>query len=310
MNHLQIEKKFQTIKSSKPNENCLFLESFRDPIWIAKRDPDELFIVFLVKKTFNEEESRTFGNLEFEVLRNCEIIFKNKKERKDIALITLSEPSLKKSFFLFLESFSYVKNSTRFSKIDEITKYIEDWQELFIGNSSLSYEEQVGLWGELYFINQYLYPAKVIEKWHGPDQKLFDFFSGKILLDVKTSNQGTAHYFNLNQVKNEHPVYIYALEITEELTGSSIKELIASIQKKIANKALFFEKLAKTKILNIQPISTKFIPIQKRIIAGRNIPQPRKIDIGVEAVRFKSETSGSKIEGKQRAKEVLGSFSR
>jgi len=310
MNYEKLEEKFQSIKKSKRNEDRLFLESYRDPIWIAKADPEDYIIVFLVRDGRDEEGSKRFGNLEFEVLHDCEIIFKKQKKRQDIALITLTDPSLRKSFFLFLESFFYVKNPSKFSNPREIIKYIEDWQELFIGNSCLSNEEQVGLWGELYLISQYPNPDKVIEKWHGPEQKLFDFFSGKLLLDVKTSNQGTAHYFNLNQIKNEHPVFIYALEITEEPTGSSIKELIAKIQKKIKNKGLFFEKLAKTKILNIEPIATRFIVIQKRIIAGRNIPQPRKIDIGVEAIRFKSETSSSKTEGKTSANVILGSLAR
>ena len=310
MNQEKLEKKFQSIKKSKRNKGCLFLELYRDPIWVAKGESEDYLIVFLLKNNRDIESPKMYGNLEFEVLNNCEIMFKKRKKRQNIAVITLSDVSLKNSFFLFLESFSYVKKPQRFSDPREIIRYIEEWKELFIGNSSLSHEEQLGLWGELYLINQYPKPDKVIEKWHGPEQKLFDFFSGKLFLDVKTSNKGTAHYFSLNQIKNEHPVFIYSLEVTEDPAGNSITELIENIKEKIKNKALFFEKLVKTKILNTQPIPTRFVPFQKRIIAGENIPQPRKVDIGVEAVRFKSETSSCIIEGNKSTKVVLDSLTR
>ena len=310
MNHVQLEQRFKKIKEAKSSETCLYLEHFKNPVWIARRNPDNYYIVFILSKTGMTECYKNYGNLGFEVLLNCKIFLGKKRQTKNVALISLSDSSLTKSFFLFLESFFYIKDLSKFSDPANIQQYIEEWQELFTGESSLSFEEQVGLWGELFFINKFKNPARVIDKWHGPENKLFDFTSSNFLLDVKTSNQGTSHYFNLDQLRSIYPVYIYTIEVVEEPTGKSIENLITEIQKKIANKNVFFQKIAKTKILNNQPISTRFCTTQERFINGKHIPQTRSIDIGVEKVRFKSETANSKVETKNCVKKIISGLLR
>lgn len=305
MKSLAVEECLKDLKVSEGKDGNHYLKQIKSHIWVSKTKDDKLIIVFILKKNIAKQEYVVFGKLSYEVILNAKIISNKRTSKEDICIVSLTDDEPKKAFLYFIESLYLYKNAKRLENQNYIKNYLQEWQDLFTDAPPLSREEQIGLWGELYFINQFSRPDKVIEKWRGPENKTFDFVTRYELIDIKTSNESTCHYFSLNQVSGQRPIYIFTYEIAEDSAGLNISDLIEQINKRIHNKALFFVRLVKTRVLNTLPQRTRYIPIQQRLIKGSNIPQPRKIDKGVEKVRFKSETCNSILETSKKLASLL-----
>jgi hypothetical protein len=305
MNTLGVEKCLKDLRTSNEKNGHFYLKQIRRHIWISKNRENKLIIIFILKKDTARKEYAIYGKLGYEVILGAKIVSNAKTTNEDICLVSLTEEEPKKAFLYFLESLYIYKDPKRLENQEEIKKYLQDWKDLFTNEVPLSREEQIGLWGELYFISKFKSPDKVIEKWRGPENKTFDFVTRNELIDIKTSIESTSHYFSLNQVAGRRPIYIFAYEVAEDLSGISVSDLIEQINKRAHNKGLFFVRLVKTRVLNTLPQRTRYIPIQQRLIKGSNIPQPRRIDKGVEKVRFKSETCNSKSESSVKLASIL-----
>jgi hypothetical protein len=125
---------------------------------------------------------------------------------------------------------------------------LDRWRTFFQrgGFKKLSEEQQRGLFGELWFINEWLdkfpdMPPLVIEQWEGPTKGRIDFKSSKKGLEIKTVSEKltkTIKISNENQLKLTEAVstiYLYVCFLEQSKThGMSLQDLAVKVREKIA----------------------------------------------------------------------------
>jgi len=119
------------------------------------------------------------------------------------------------------------------------------WQQFLdkCGNDGLSHAEQIGLYGELRFLNDYLIPMfgseKAVFSWIGPDNGRQDFQIEGMAFEVKTSAGKTDEFIHISseeQLNDQslRALFLYHLFIREIRNSSeTLPNLIDQIQEKI-----------------------------------------------------------------------------
>jgi hypothetical protein len=139
-------------------------------------------------------------------------------------------------------------NETLFSTTFRI---LDRWRNFFQrgGFRKLTDEQQRGLFGELWFINEWLdkfpgYPPLVVEQWEGPTKGRIDFKSSKCGLEIKTVNEKLSKTIKIsseNQLKLSEAVssiYLYVCFLEQSKThGISLQGLAVQVRKKIADRS-------------------------------------------------------------------------
>ena len=114
------------------------------------------------------------------------------------------------------------------------------WEDFFkhSANGVISNELQVGLFGELLFIEEQLEKgnSKIISPWKGPDKEVKDFVIGNTAIEVKTSIITSTNRIKIsdeNQLDSSGLTILFLnvrLLIQDQMDGRSLPELINSIE--------------------------------------------------------------------------------
>ena len=135
----------------------------------------------------------------------------------------LLQHDAKNVYFTFcsnlIESVSETKNES--SALKRLKERFVTWKTMFkkeLG-STISYEKLQGLFGEMYFLKNYMVPRYGIEtaikSWSGPDSKSKDFAVTKEWFEIKTvgANSAVVHISSLAQLSSDYPGHLVILRI-------------------------------------------------------------------------------------------------
>ncbi|MGV2962850.1 PD-(D/E)XK motif protein [Paenibacillus sp. AGC30] len=132
-----------------------------------------------------------------------------------------------------------------------IYEVIDRWHNFFKRKSDtkMTIEEEMGLFGELYYINRWLEffpkePPLIIENWKGPLKNRIDFVSKNIGVEIKTvapkirdeikiSNE---KQLELNPVIETLFLYVLKIEVNDSI-GKSLQCIIETIEKQLIDRA-------------------------------------------------------------------------
>lgn len=136
------------------------------------------------------------------------------------------------------------------------------WQNLFerYNNVGLTFEEQRGLFGELYFLREWLNRTtdyeRVVNAWLGPEKELQDFQSNDWAVEVKTTygnNHQKVHIQSERQLDSSNLNFLYLYHISLDVrnnSGETLNQIVHSIRTTLATAqsgySLFNIKLLKT----------------------------------------------------------------
>ena len=121
------------------------------------------------------------------------------------------------------------------------------WHRLLKGvrDTRLSEEEQRGLYGELIFLEKYLFPicdvAKAIESWTGPLGHPQDFQVGQVYVEVKTKRKPAVSHVAISselQLSSSEfdTLYLYVVEVVPADESNSEATTITQIADRIKSK--------------------------------------------------------------------------
>lgn len=79
---------------------------------------------------------------------------------------------------------------------------VEEWQTLLKPRGKPSKETELGLWGELWFIEQSRDVARALAAWRGPEGDHTDFFERGVAVEVKASRVVRQHFVSQAQVES------------------------------------------------------------------------------------------------------------
>lgn len=118
-----------------------------------------------------------------------------------------------------------------------LKKEIENLIELFSKKKATDLNVVLGLWGELFFINESSNIHSTLEAWHNEVNNRFDFsLANSEYLEIKTTlSPNRLHTFSNKQIKNYKDLNVEIVSIQTDLTGTgkSLKDLWDSLNNRI-----------------------------------------------------------------------------
>ena len=126
---------------------------------------------------------------------------------------------------------------------------IDEWVRLFRRRRNLTADEEVGLWGELHFIQQAIDVSSAMRAWHGSESHPLDFVTAALAVEIKTSTRGHRHRTTPQQVQvgEAHPnAHVCSNWIQESPSGATICELVAAVRETVDDPGEFERRLLET----------------------------------------------------------------
>lgn len=143
-----------------------------------------------------------------------------------------------------IELVEAIKAGASIGRIRLVQTVLTKWRRFWSGiaHSSLSREQHLGLFGELWFLARWLLPsigAPAIQMWRGPIGARNDFEKLGWAVEVKTSGKldGSHHINGLEQLLAPPKVdlFLFSLMLRDEASGiESLPDLITEIREAIA----------------------------------------------------------------------------
>jgi hypothetical protein len=233
-------KKWGLLNTPKQSNLCLF--QFNDTnLWISKNSKNEFGLLItecygLIEKKYKniviEWKAKIINYQEDKNLQNCLILNFNNDINKDI-LINL------------IESKSFKKEGKNYTTVDII--HLLNELEKIIQKDDYEYNEVIGAWGELYFLNSIIAKSNtagnkfnIIDSWEGvSDRNIIDFTFNYInsKVEVKTTtNALRIHVFHdilQLSINNGWLGLIASICIEENEAGITCNNLFKEISDKL-----------------------------------------------------------------------------
>ncbi|ROS86090.1 PD-(D/E)XK motif protein [Muribaculaceae bacterium Isolate-039 (Harlan)] len=176
---------------------------------------------------------------------------------------------------------------------------------LFASSKEVSKDIIVGLWAELFVIDQSKDPNYLLASWHVTPEDKYDFNDGESKIEVKaTTGEKHAHAFSIDQLNpNPHSDLIIAsILIQQSGIGESIMNLMDRIYPRVSDLDLQY----KLQSIVLQTIGTSWNEVSRmffdydyarctyKLFASTDIPAIDKNNVPpqVSSVKFVSDLSG------------------
>ena len=235
-------------KISKPKQKGSFeiFQHLNTNLWVLKNYTgsfgflltDTLSLLNSDYKNITSNWKKTLKNKEGRVLNRCLIIES-----------TISIDS--KLFCNAISTLLHIKDINKFYSISEIQEVLNKIEEITLKEAD-EFNEVVGVWGELYFINELIshnniedVKQDIIESWEGLNTRSkidFNFKSRFLKIEVKTTTETIRiHHFNtLEQVStnSNYNGFLASFCIQPDDNGLTCNDIINSIKNKLPKNLL------------------------------------------------------------------------
>jgi len=220
----------------------------------------------------------------------AELVSGVSRRKSSIVVVALKDEAFRWQFsVLAAEVATCVENQAdSFATSRRVRVHIARWIEVF-RPKTLSYEESLGLWGELHLLSMLEDADRGVEIWHGPEASIYDFAANGVAIEVKTSECRPRHWFDLMQVPERgRPRVVIASVVTEKdpVTGETLADKVLAVRDRLTSQLMFDEKLIRVGYgpgvqQDVKVRLSKFAAFPASVI-----PRPRVCDEGVEKVKF------------------------
>jgi hypothetical protein len=167
----------------------------------------------------------------------CRIHLPEGVEESLFTVIICTSPNLALQSLFLRSSGALVQSIGAEPSEEHITGIIYQLVELFRGLGQPPRKSVQGLWAEMLVIERARKPEILVEAWHSVPEALYDFSSGNLHLEVKsTAERLRRHYFSLQQLQlpTHFTTLIASICVERAGSGVSTQELMARIASRVA----------------------------------------------------------------------------
>ena len=172
-------------------------------------------------------------------------------------------------------------------------EWLEEWQSLLARRSLMTTEQQLGLWGELWFIAQSSNVDVLLSAWRGPDSDAFDFFVDEVGIELKVSRRPHVHHVSQRQVQapaGDKQAYLLSIWVTPDpMKGVSLAELIDRLVAILEDPPSFLKKISMLGLSmhDRDQYDTRYVMLEEpRWFRAEDVPRIRVLDDGISDLRF------------------------
>lgn len=164
------------------------------------------------------------------------------KDNSSMLTLTLKNENNWEIFLQLCEDLMSSAKSVKSNRGKNIIARLARWQAFLKNeNHNISEEIQIGLMGELIFLNEYLSEAipleKAINAWVGPEKEKQDFRISGISIEVKAymdRKQDQVNISSLEQLNNnDNNLYLWTIGFRSTDNGETLEDYCKKIQKRI-----------------------------------------------------------------------------
>lgn len=183
---------------------------------------------------------------------------------------------------------------------NSILGIVEEWQTLLTPRGTLSPEQELGLWGELWFIDQSNDVTRLIEAWRGPEGDSVDFFMSGKSTEIKTSRVRRQHHVSQSQVETpvgQHEAWFLSVWVKVDPSASlTVPKLVERILKRAGDRAGALKKLAQAGFSPSDKgnFTAGFLVMSEpEWYPADSVPRVRSFDSGVTDLRYRINLDGT-----------------
>ncbi|UFH45379.1 PD-(D/E)XK motif protein [Flavobacterium galactosidilyticum] len=218
-------------------------------VFIAIKAPEKLrCIAFRISTSFSFDENQwnKLKDIKIETLPD------ERDKSKKFLLILLLNKQHKDIFSTLCEDliFGVSEVTSEKSLVEKLLERLAKWQSLFekVGNQGLSDEAQRGLYGEVFFLREFLKNSLDInyclKSWLGPERSIQDFQYSNWAVEVKTThgnNHQKIHITSERQLDDSiiEKIFLYHLSLDVRIgNGESLNSLIDNVLESLSNNTM------------------------------------------------------------------------
>jgi hypothetical protein len=244
MNMTKIDNIWSDLESNLTFHSGLLYKRYsaevKPDVFIALKSPEKLRCI-----SFQVSASFQFDGNQWNRLKDIKIetVPDENNGKKKFLLVLLLNKQLKDIFSTLCEDliFGVAEVDSEQILFEKLLERLAKWQSLFemAGRQGLSEESQRGIYGEVYFLRQYLNTSpdkyKCIKAWTGPERSIQDFQYSNWAVEVKTThgnNHQKIHIASERQLDDSIVERIFLFHISLEVRnghGETLNELIEDV---------------------------------------------------------------------------------
>ena len=178
---------------------------------------------------------------------------------------------------------------------------VEEWQALLAPRGRPSSEAELGLWGELWFLNESTDISRALAGWRGPERDSTDFFVDGIAVEVKTSKQNRRHHVSQSQVAapvGSHDAWLLSVWVKLDPGAATTVPLLADqLLARALDPADALRRLARAGFSpsDRREYSSGFVVLDEpEWYAVSEVPRVHAADVGVSDLRYRIVLDGGR----------------
>ena len=178
---------------------------------------------------------------------------------------------------------------------DGLVETVEEWQTLLMPRPKPSAEEELGLWGELWFIHRSSDVARTLSGWRGPENDSVDFFVDQQAVEIKASRVERLHYISQSQVETPvgiHSAWLLSLWVKRDPAARLTVGLLADlILKSAPSRAEALRQLMRAGFSpkNRRDYASAYTLLNEpEWYAAEDVPRVRAADAGISHLRYRA----------------------
>jgi hypothetical protein len=186
-----------------------------------------------------------------------------------------------------------LEKTTSMSRWSATLDWLEEWQSLLSRRPTLTAEQQLGLWGELWFMSQSREVDTLLSAWRGPESAVIDFFMDDVGVELKVSRRSHVHHVSHRQVDTpvgDKQAYLLSMWIAPDpVKGVSLAELIDWLVATVSDPPLLLKKLSLVgcSIHDRYQYGTRYVLLEEpRWFRVEDVPRIRVFDEGISDIRY------------------------
>jgi hypothetical protein len=210
------------------------------------------------------------------------------------AALECTDPDLLETFLvLVVDLIKRLTSSSEAVTWPTILAWVEDWQALLARRTTLTTEQQLGLWGELWLITNAINPDQLIAAWRGPEREPVDFFVNGIAVEVKASRNAHVHHVSQSQIDRPvgmYPAYLLSIWVgVDPARGASLKELAEKLLSRVSDPPALLKHMALAGYVpqDSDQYASRFVALERPSwFRADDVPRVRQIDQGISSIRY------------------------
>jgi hypothetical protein len=222
-----------------------------------------------------------------------EFSYAGRKWTQPAAILECRDPSVLDAFAVLALDIAGRASGCEPPKWEDVARLVDEWYALLARRRDLSQEDEIGTWGEVWFLSQAPNADRLAKGWRGPEAGASDFVIGGVCAEIKTSRARLRHFVSQTQVERpmgDLEAYFVSLWVgLDPEHGTTLPALVDLLLARTSDPAAVLKRL-----LEVGYSPGDRHEYQKPILllesplwfAAGDVPRVRQADAGVSHLRY------------------------